>query len=85
MWNIYCNEDFHCLQRHRTGYKLQYKHSLWDVQLSDLLFLGGCFFLLGDKAEKRTTEFIKAAVGAGELGRRKETNGRAPEKERAWV
>lgn len=40
---------------------------------------------LGNKAEKGTREFIKAAVGAGELGRGKETNGRAPEEERAWV
>lgn len=48
-------------------------------------FLVVVFFLLGNKAEKRTREFIKAAVGAEELGRRKETNGRAPEEERAWV
>lgn len=43
------------------------------------------FPFLGNKAEKGTREFIKAAVGARELGRRKETNGRTPEEERARV
>lgn len=43
------------------------------------------FSFLGNKAEKGTREFIKAAVGAGEFGRRKETNGRAPEEERPRV
>lgn len=48
--------------------------------------LSRCLFsFLGNKAEKGTREFIKAAVGAGEFGRRKETNGRAPEEKRAWV
>lgn len=43
------------------------------------------FSFLGNKAEEGTREFIKAAVGAGEFGRRKETNGRAAEEERTWV
>lgn len=55
----------------------------WSSLIYSLLVL--VFSFLGNKAEKGTREFIKAAVGAGELGRRKETNGRAPEEERARV
>lgn len=71
-----------------TGYKLWsgMLDQSWDVVLSDVLsLLVLVFSFLGNKAEKGTREFIKAAVGAGEFGRRKETNGRAPEEERPRV
>lgn len=52
-----------------------------SLKYSLLVFFFPFSHILGNKAEKRAREFIKATVGAGKLRRRKETNGRAPEED----